>query len=110
MIGFLVGFSALSLLVSAWMLARAAADARKYFPLQLTDELSSRYFMQNVMFNRSIPPEIRRRVGISSALALVPLVGFAAVAWLGGNPVLAVLLLLVCGFAVVNIVGQWRNT
>jgi len=106
---FLVVFSAVLFLVSAWMLARAAADARRYFPLQFSDELSSRYYMQNVQFNRSIPLEIRRRVGVSSALALMALAGFAAVAYLADNPAIALLLLLVCGFGVANVVAQWRS-
>ena len=106
---FLVVFSAVSFLVSAWMLARAAVDARKHFPLQFSDELSSRYYMQNVQFNRSIPLEIRRRVGVSSALSLVAFVGCAGVAYLAGNPVIALLLLLVCGFGVAHVVLQWRR-
>ena len=97
MISFLVVFSGVLFLVSAWMLANADADARKHFPLQFSDELSSRYYLQNVQFNRSIPLEIRRRVGVSSALALVALAGFAAVAYLADNPVIALVLLLVCG-------------
>jgi len=106
---FLVVFSAVSFLVSAWMLARAAVDARKHFPLQFSDELSSPYYMQNVQFNRSIPLEIRRRVGVSSALAFVALAGFAAVVWLAGNPAIALMLLLVGGFGVANVVSQWRS-
>ena len=65
--------------------------------------------MQNVQFNRSIPLEIRRRVGVSSALSLVALAGFAAVAYLADNPAIALVLLLVCGFAVANVVSQWRS-
>ena len=106
---YLAVFSGALLLVSAWMLQRADADARKYFPLQFRDELSSRYYMLYVQFNRSIPLEIRRRIGISSALALVAFAGFAAVAYLSGNPVIAVFLLLICGFGVVNTVWQWRS-
>ncbi len=109
MMSFLVVFSAALLLVSAWMLERADADARKYFPLQFTDELSSRYYMMYVLFNRSISLEIRRRAGVSSALAMVAFAGFAAVAYLADNPVIAVLLLLICGYAVANIVLQWRR-
>jgi len=106
---FLVVFSGVSLLVSAWIGARADADARKYYPLQFADELSSRYYMMYVLFNRSIPLEIRRRVGVSSALAMVAFAGFAAVAYLADNPVIAVLLLLICGYAVANIIVQWRR-
>lgn len=108
-ISFLVVFDGGLLLVSAWMLARADADARKYFPLQFADELSSRYYMMYVLFNRSIPLDIRQRVGVSQALAMVAFAGFAAVAWLAGNPVIAVLLLLICGFGVANTVVQWRR-
>ena len=106
---FLVVFSGVLLLVSAWMLANAAADARKYFPLQFTDELSSRFYLQYVLFNRSIPLEIRRRVGVSSALSLVAFMGCAGVAYLADNPVIALLLLLVCAFGVANVVVQWRR-
>ena len=109
MISFLVVFSGVLLLVSAWMLANADADARKYFPLQFTDEFSSRFYLQYVMFNRSIPLEIRRRVGVSQALAGVAFVGCAAVAYLADNPVIAVVLLLACGAGVANVVWQWRR-
>src|SRR6188472_3382019 len=61
-IGLLVVFSGGLLLVSAWMLARADADARRYFPLQFTDELSARYYMMYALSNRSIHLEIRRRL------------------------------------------------
>ena len=106
---FLVVFSGGLLLVSAYMGARADADARKYFPLQFTDELSSRYYMMYVLFNRSIPLEIRRRFAVSSALAMVAFAGCAGVAYLADNPVIAVLLLLICGYGVANIVVQWRR-
>ena len=109
-ISFLVVFSGGLLLASACMLARADADARKYFPLQFTDELSSRYYMMCALFNRSIPLEIRRRVGVSSALAMVAFAGFAAVAYLSDNPVIAALLLLICGYGVANVVWQWRSS
>jgi hypothetical protein len=105
--GYLAVFSGGLLLVSAWMLQRADADARKYFPLQFRDELSSRYYMLYVLFNRAIPLEIRRRIGVSSALSLVAFAGFAAVAYLSGNPVIAVVLLLICGFGVANVLWQW---
>lgn len=108
-ISFPVVFSGVLLLVSAWMLARADADARRYFPLQFTDELSSRYYMMYALSNRSIPLEIRRRLAVSSALALVAFAGFAAVALLADNPVIAVLLLLICGYGVANVVVQWRR-
>ncbi len=91
------------------MLERADADARKCFPLQFTDELSSRYYMMYALFNQSIPLEIRRRLAVSSALAMVAFAGFAAAAYLSGNPVIAVLLLLICGYGVANIVVQWRR-
>ena len=106
---FLVVFSGALLLVSAWMLARADADARKYFPLQFTDELSSRFYLAYVLFNRSIPLEIRRRVGVSSALSMVAFAGFAGVAYLADNPAIALLLLLICGLGVANVVLQWRR-
>ena len=108
-ISLLVVFSGVLLLVSAWMIAYADADARKYFPLQFRDELSSRFYLQYVLFNRSIPLEIRRRVGISSALSLVAFVGCAAVAYLADNPVIAVVLLLVCGLGVANVFLQWHR-
>ncbi|MEH2497293.1 hypothetical protein V1294_003772 [Bradyrhizobium sp. AZCC 1678] len=107
--GFLVAFSGALLLVSGWMLQRADADARKYYPLQFADELSSRYYMMYVLFNRSIPLEIRRRFAVSSALSMLAFAGFAAVAYLADNPVIAVLLLLICGFGVANVVWQWRS-
>jgi hypothetical protein len=106
---FLAVFSGALLLVSVWMLQRADVDARKYFPLQFTDELSSRYYMLNVLFDRTIPSEIRRRFAVSSALWMVAVVGFAAVAYLSDNPVIAVLLLLICGFGVANVVWQWHS-
>jgi hypothetical protein len=106
---YLAVFSGALLLVSGWMLQRADVDARKYFPLQFADELSSRYYVLYVLFNRTIPREIRRRFAVSAALSLVAFAGFAAVAWLSGNPVIAVLLLLICGFGVTNVVWQWRN-
>jgi hypothetical protein len=106
---YLAVFSGASLLVSEWMLQRADADARKYFPLQFADELSSRYYMLYVLFNRTIPVEIRRRFAVSSALSMVAFAGFAAVAYLSGNPVIAVLLLLICGFGGANVVWQWRG-
>lgn len=40
---------------------------------------------------------------------MVALAGFAAVAYLADHPVIAVLLLLICGYAVANIVVQWRH-
>lgn len=109
MIILLIVFSGGLLLVSAYMGARAEADARRYFPLQFADELSSRYYMMYVLFNRSIPLEIRRRLAASSALALVAFAGFVAAAYLSGNLVIAVLLLLICGYGVANIVVQWRR-
>ena len=102
-------FSGALLLVSGWMLVRVDADARKYFPLQFSDELSSRYYMLYLLFNRAIPLEIRRRFAVSSALSLVAFVGFAVVAYLSNNPVIAVLLLLICGVGVANVVWQWRS-
>ena len=108
-ISILVVFSGGLLLASAYIGARAEMDARKYFPLQFTDELSSRFYLQYVLFNRSIPLEIQRRVGISQALAWVAFVGCAAVAYLADNPVIAVLLLLACGAGVANTVVQWRK-
>lgn len=107
--GFLVVFSGVVLLVSAWMLERADAESRKYYPLQFADELSSRYYMMYVLSNRSIPLEIRRRFAVSSALSMVAFAGFAAVAYLSSNPVIAVLLLLICGFGAANVVWQWRS-
>ncbi len=107
--GYLVVVSGASLLVSLWMHQRAHEDARKYFPLQFADDFASRYYMLYVLFNRAIPLEIRRRFAVASALWLVAVVGFAAVAYLSGNPVIAVFLLLICGFAVANTVWQWRS-
>jgi uncharacterized protein (DUF2062 family) len=107
--GYLAVFSGGLLLVSAWMLQHAYEDARKYFPLQFTDDLSSRYYMQYVLFNRAIPRDIRRRLAVGSALCIVAFAGFAAVAWLSGNPVIAVVLLLICSIAVANIAWQWRS-
>jgi hypothetical protein len=106
---FLIVLSGAFLLVAGYLMAYADADARKYYPLQFTDELSSRYYMQYVLFNRSIPLEIRRRFAVSSALALVAFAGFAAVAYLSDNPVIAALLLLICGVGAANIVVQWRR-
>jgi hypothetical protein len=106
---YLAVFSGVLVLVSAWMTQRAYQDARKYFPLQFADEISAPYYMQHVLFNRTIPPEIRRRVAVSSALALVAFVGFAALAYLSDNPVIAVFLLMICGVGVANTVWQWRN-
>ncbi|MEA2873728.1 MAG: hypothetical protein QOH67_3704 [Hyphomicrobiales bacterium] len=40
---------------------------------------------------------------------MVAFAGFAAVAYLSGNPVMAVFLLLICGFGVANTVWQWRS-
>ena len=109
MTGFLAVFSGALLLVSAWMLQRADADARKHFPLQFRDDFSSRYYMLYVLFDRAIPLDIRRRIGVSSALSLVAFAGFAAVAYRSGNPVIAVFLLLICGFGVANVAWQWRS-
>src|SRR3954447_17183663 len=107
--GYLVVCSGALLLLSAWMLQRADVDARKYFPLQFAHELSSRYYMQYVLFDPMIPWQIRRRLAISSTLAIVAFAGFAGVAYLSDNPVIAVFLLLICGFAVANIAWQWRS-
>ena len=106
---YLAVFSGALLLVSAWMLQRADADARKYVPLQFADDFSSRYCMLYVLFNRTMPLKIRRRFAVASALWLMAVVGFAAVAYLSDNPVVAVFLLLICGFAVANTVWQWRS-
>jgi hypothetical protein len=108
-ISFLVVFSSALFLVSVYLGVRAGMEARKHFPLQFADELSSRYYMMYALFNRSIPAGIRRRLGVSSALALAALAGFAAVAWLSGNPALAVMLLVICGFSAGNILVQWRS-
>lgn len=109
MISLLAVFSGALLLVSAWIGVRAEMSARRYFPLQFTDDLSSRYYMMYVLFNRSIPLEIRRRFGVSAALSIVAFAGFAAVAYLADNSVIAVLLLLICGYAVANTVVQWHE-
>lgn len=106
---FLVVFSGVLLLVSGWILARADADARQYFPLQFADELSSRYYLMYALSNRAIPLEIRRRLAVSSALAMVAFAGFAAMAYLSDNPVIAVLLLLICGYGGANTAVQWRR-
>ena len=108
-ISLLALFSGALLLASAWIGVRAEMSARRYFPLQFTDDLSSRYYMMYALFNRSIPLEIRRRVGVSHALALVAFVGCAAVAYLADNPVIALLLLLICCVGVANFVLQWRR-
>ncbi len=108
-VSFLVLFSGALFLVSTYLGVRAGLEARKYVPLQFADELSSRYYMMYALFNRSIPAGIRRRLAVSSALALAALAGFAAVAWLAGNPVVAVMLLLVCGFSAGNVLMQWRD-
>jgi hypothetical protein len=105
----LIVFSGALLLVSAWIGVRAEMSARRYFPLQFTDDLSSRYYMMYALFNRSVPLEIRRRVGVSSALSMVAFAGFAGVAYLADNSVIAVLLLLICGAGVANVVLQWRR-
>jgi hypothetical protein len=97
------------LLVSGWMLTRAYLDARTYFPPQFADWESSRYAMQYVLFDRTIPFEIRRRLAVSTALAIVAFVGFAAVAYLSDNSVIALLLLLISGFMLANVVSQWRS-
>ena len=107
--GYLAVFSGALVLVSGWMLQHAYEDARKYFPLQFADDLSSRYYMLYVQFNRAIPLGIRRRIAVGTALWMVALAGFAAVAYLSDNPVIAVVLLLICGFAVANTVWQWRS-
>ena len=107
--GYLAVFSGALVLVSVWMLQHAYEDARKYFPLQFADDLSSRYYMLYVQFNRAIPLGIRRRIAVGTALWMVALAGFAAVAYLSDNPVIAVVLLLICGFAVANTVWQWRG-
>ncbi len=65
--------------------------------------------MQYVLFNRAIPREIRRRLAVASALCIVAFAGFALVARLSGNPVIAVVLLLICGLAVANIAWQWYS-
>ena len=65
--------------------------------------------MQYVLFNRAIPREIRRRLAVGSALWIVAFAGFAAVAGLSGNPVIAVALLLICGLSVANIAWQWYS-
>jgi hypothetical protein len=106
---YLAVFRGVLVLVSLWIHQRAYMDALKYFPLQFADEMSARYYMLYVLFNRTIPLEIRRRAVAASALWMVAVVGFAAVAYLSDNPVIAVLLLLICGFAVANTVWQWHS-
>jgi hypothetical protein len=106
---YLALFSGILLLVSASIFMGAYSDARRYFPLQFSDELSSRYYMRYVLFNRTIPLKIRRRLAVPTTLSLVAFVGFSATAWLFGNPVIAVLLLLICGYGVANIIWQWRS-
>jgi len=107
--GYLAWLSGALLLVSGWMLMRAYADARKYFPLQFADEHSARYFMQYALFDRTIPLKIRRRLAVSTALSMVAFAGFAALACLSNNSIIAVLLVLICGYAAANIVWQWRS-
>lgn len=107
---FLVVFGGVLLLVSAWVGMRAHLDARRYFPPQFSGELSSRSYMSFIQFDQAIPLKIRRQLAVSSVLAIAAFVAFAFVAYLSGNPVIAVLLLLICGYAVANIVWQWRHT
>lgn len=107
--GFLAVLSGSLLLVSGWMLMRVHLDARRHFPPQFADWYSSRYFMQYVLFDRTIPLEIRRRFAVSSTLSIVAFAGFAAVAYLSENSVIAALLLLICVYAIANIVWQWRD-
>lgn len=109
MMGYLAVVSVALLLMSLWMLQRADADARKYYPLQFADDFSSRYYTLYVLFNRTVPLEIRRRFAVGSALWLVAALGFAAVAYLSDKPVIAVFLLLICGFGVANVLWQWRS-
>jgi hypothetical protein len=109
MTGVIAAFSGALLLVSAWIAVRAEMSARRHFPLQFTDDLSSRYYMMYVLFDRSIPLEVRRRIGISTALAIVAFAGFAAVAYLADRFIVAALLLLIGGHAVANAVKQWRS-
>jgi hypothetical protein len=106
---YLAVFSGILLLVAGFMSRNAELGARRYFPLQFSDELSSRYYMIYVHFNRTIPLEIRRRIAVSTALSLVAFLGFSATAWLFGNPVIALLLLLICGYGGANIIWQWRS-
>lgn len=53
--------------------------------------------------------QIRRRFAISSMLSIVAVAGFAAVAYLSENSLIAALLLLICVYAIANIVWQWRD-
>jgi predicted neutral ceramidase superfamily lipid hydrolase len=109
-IGLLAIFSAAVLLMSAWVGMRAEISARRHLPLQFTDDLSSRYYMIYALFDRSIPSEIRQRIAVSTVLAIVAIAGFAAVAYLAGHSVIAVLLLLICAYAVANTVVQRRRS
>lgn len=106
---FLAMFSSVVLLVSAFIGVRAELDARKCLPLQFAGELSSCHYMKYALFDRSIPLVIRRRLGVSAALAIFALAGFVALAGLAGNPIIAGLLVLICTYGVANLAGQWRS-
>lgn len=104
---FLAVFSGAALLVSAFIGVRADLDARKYLPLQFAGDLSSRYYMQYALFDRTIPLAIRRRLAVSAALSAVAFIGFAAVAYLADSPVIAGLLVLICLYGFANLALQW---
>jgi len=106
---FLVVLSVALLLVSASLGVASDRKARRHFPLQFADELSSRYYAQYMLFNRTIPLTARRLFALSSVFGFAAFAGFAAVAYRSGNPVIAALLLLPCGIGAASIFSQWRR-
>jgi hypothetical protein len=106
---FLVVVSAALLLASAWSGVASDLAARRYFPLQFTDEPSSRYYAAFTLFDRTLPLKARRLSAVSAALGMAAFAGFAAVAYRAGNPALAVLLLFACAMGIANVLCQWRR-
>lgn len=101
--------SLILLLASAWSMTVCDREARRHFPLQFSDELSSRYFAQYMLLHRSIPLKARRLFVVSSVLGIGAFAGFATVAYRTGNPAISVLLILACGTATANLLWQWRR-
>lgn len=101
--------SVVLLLASAWSMTVCDREARRYFPLQFSDELSSRYFAQYMLLYRSIPLKARRLFVVSSISGIGALAGFATVAYRTGNPVISALLLLACSTGTANLLWQWRR-
>jgi hypothetical protein len=107
--GILIVSSGALFLIAAWIGVYADSDARRYLPRQFADELASRYYMQYALFDRAIPLAIRRRLAVSAALATIAWAGFTAAAYVFGNPTIAMVLLLICGFGIANVFWQWRR-